>query len=68
MDLWDGNSGVNGLSEEVLEEVGVGSSQYASIVGVEFVVDDLLVVEASYIDGRGKADVNRGVDGGEHGI
>jgi hypothetical protein len=56
------------LSEGVLEEAGVGLSHNAYIMVVEMYVDDLLVVGASYGDGSGEADFDRGVCGGEHGV
>ena len=56
------------MCEGVLEEVGVGSSHDAYDVRVESYVDDLLVVGAGYGDGGGKANFDRGVGGGEHGI
>ena len=70
MDLWDWSCGVHGLGEGdgVLEEVGVSSSQDASVPGVKLYVDYLLVLGAGYGDGGGKTDFNRGVNGGEHGV
>ena len=66
MDLWDGDCGVHCLREGVLEEVGVSSSYGAFAMRVELYVDNLLVAGARYDDGGGEADLNRGVDGGEH--
>ena len=68
MDLRDGDCGVHGLGEGILEEVGAGPSHNAYVMGVELYVDDFLVVGVGYGDGSGEADLYRGVCGCKHGV
>ena len=48
MDLWDGDCGVHDLCEGGLEEIGVGPSHNAYVMGVKLYVNDLLVLRAGY--------------------
>ena len=45
-----GDGGVHGLGEGILEQAQVCSSKYASVVGVELDVNNLLVVRSRYGD------------------
>ncbi len=58
--------GVHGLREGVLEEVQVGPPKYASVVGVELDVDNLLVVGARYGDCSREPNFNWCVNGSKH--
>ena len=60
----DGDCGVHGMSEGILEEVCICPVKDASIVGIEWEFDDLLVVRAGNGDSGGESDFYRGVHSG----
>ncbi len=47
VDLWDGNRGVHGLCEGVLERAGIGPAEDAFLVRVKLHMSNLLVVGAN---------------------
>ena len=57
---------MQGLGEEVLEEAQVSPSKYASIVGVQLDVDNLLMMGSCDCDGGGDLNFDGCVDGGQH--
>ena len=68
MDCRHGDGGVHGLGEGVLEEAQVCPPKYASVVGVQFYVNNLLMVGACNGDCGGEPYFDRCVDGGQHRI
>ena len=62
----DGDCGVHGLGEGVLEEAQVCPLEYASVVWVELDVNDLLVMGSSDTDCGGEPYVDWCLDGGQH--
>ena len=62
----NGDGGVHSSGEGVLEEAQVCPPQYASIVGVELDMNDLLVMGSRDSDGDGEPYFDRCVEGGQH--
>ena len=66
MHLGDGNHGVRGLGEGVLEEARICPSKYAFVVRVKADMNNLLAVKSCNGDGGRKLDFNRFVNYGKH--
>ncbi len=68
MQCGHGDGGVHGLGERALEEAQVCPPKYASVMGVQLDVYNLLVMGACDGDCGGESYFDRCVDGGQHRI
>ena len=59
----DGDCGIHGLGEGVLEEARICPAKYASVVRVKLDMENLLVVRSCNGDGGREPDLDRCVDG-----
>ncbi len=66
MHFRDGDCGVRGLGEGVLEEARICPAKYASFVRVKLDMDNLLAVGSRNGDGGREPDFDRCVDGSDH--